>query len=195
MHVKIISQFSPWFEHHNLQTIPMPISAWSERLCSPPLLGHHWDAPSISSAHSSTDTPEIMPRPMTNVHADANAKHARRYGHGHAAQLCWMPQTTTMFFSSPPHSPSTHLYMPERRDTSFLYIAHVHVWHRQSKCWGRRRCPRPFLLFFAWLNASSSYLSNAPSLASCSSLWTSISSQHPAGHLLRAIAVEVCLKI
>jgi hypothetical protein len=39
------------------------------------------------------------------------------------------------------------------------------------------------------------YLSNASGLASCSSLWTSISSWHPAGHLLRAIAIELRLKI
>jgi hypothetical protein len=42
---------------------------------------------------------------------------------------------------------------------------------------------------------SSSYLSNAPGLASSSSLWTSISSRHPAGHLLHAIVVELRLKI
>jgi hypothetical protein len=32
-------------------------------------------------------------------------------------------------------------------------------------------------------------------LAPCSSLCTSISSRHPAGHLLRVIAVELHLKI
>jgi hypothetical protein len=52
--------------------------------CPPPLLGHRRDAPSISSPHSITDIPEIPPRPMTNVHADANAENARRCGHGHA---------------------------------------------------------------------------------------------------------------
>ena len=129
-----------------------------------------------------------MLMPMPNMHA-------RRCGHGHAAPLCWMPQTTARSFPSPPHSSSTHLYTPERRDTSFLYIARVRVGHGQSKFWGSRRCRRPFLLFFAWLNASSSYLSNASGLASCSSLWTSISSRHPAGHLLRAIVVELHLKI
>jgi hypothetical protein len=173
----------------------MSISAWSERLCSLPLLGHHRDAPSIPSSHSITDTLEIPPRPMTNVYANANAEHASHCGHGHPALLCWMPQTIARSFPSPPHSPSTHLYTLERRDTSFLYIACVYVRHRQSKCWGRRRCPRPFLLFYAWLNASSSYLSNVFGLASYSSLWTSISSRHPAGHLLRAIAVELRLKI
>ena len=91
-------------------------------------------APSIPSPHSITDTPEIPPRPMPNVHANANAEHARRYGHGHATPLCWMPQTTARSFPSPPHSPSTHLYTPERRDTSSLYIARVCVRHRQSKC-------------------------------------------------------------
>jgi hypothetical protein len=102
--------------------------------CSPPLLGHRQDAPSIPSPHSNTGTPEIPPRPMTNVHADANVEHARRCGHGHAAPLCWTPQTTARSFPSPPHSPSTHLYMPERRGTSFLYIARVRVRYRQSKC-------------------------------------------------------------
>ena len=60
--------------------------------------------PSIPSPHSITDTPEIPPRPMTNVHADANAEHARRCGHSHAAPLCWTPQTTARSFPSPPHS-------------------------------------------------------------------------------------------
>jgi len=100
---------------------------------SPPLLGHRRDAPSILSPHSITDTPEISPRPMTNVHADANAEHARRCGYGHAAPLCWTPQTIARSFPSPPHSPSTYLYTPERRDTSFFYIARVRVRHRQSK--------------------------------------------------------------
>jgi hypothetical protein len=104
MHVKIISQFPPWFEHHSLQTMPMLISTWSERLCSLPLLGHRRDAPSIPSPHSITNTPEIPPRPMMNVHADANAEHARRYGHGHAAPLCWTPQTTARSFPSQPHN-------------------------------------------------------------------------------------------
>ena len=180
-------QIPPWFEHHSLQTMPMPISAWSEWLCSPPLLGHRRNAPWILSPHSITDTPKIPPRPMTNVHDDANAEHARRCGHDHAAPLCWTPQTTARSFHLPPHSPSTHLYTPERRDTSFLYIARVRVGHGQSKFWGSRRCRRPFLLFFAWLNVSS--------LASSSSLWTSILSRHPAGHLLRAIAIGLRLKI
>src|SRR4051812_26915646 len=114
--------------------MPMPISAWSEQLCSTPLLGHRRDAPSIQSPCSITDTPEIPPRPMPNVHADANAEHASRRGHGHAAPLCWTPQTTASSFPSPSHSHSTHIYTPERRDTSFLYIARVRVRHCQSKC-------------------------------------------------------------
>jgi hypothetical protein len=141
-----------------------------------------------------------------NFHHDSSTTASKRcrcryrhgqngYGHDHTAPLCWTPQTTARSFPLPPHSPSTHLYTPERRDTSFFYIACVHVQHRQSKCLGHHRCPRPFLLFFAWLNASSSYLSNASGLASCSSLWTSISSRHPAGHLLRAITVLLHLKI
>jgi hypothetical protein len=36
---------------------------------------------------------------MTNVHADANAEHARRCGHGHAAPLCWTPQTTALIYT------------------------------------------------------------------------------------------------
>ncbi|KAK1696909.1 hypothetical protein QYE76_013606 [Lolium multiflorum] len=41
------------------------------------------------------DTPEIPPRPMPNVHADANAEHAcTPLWHGHADPLCWTPQTT-----------------------------------------------------------------------------------------------------
>jgi hypothetical protein len=198
MHVKIIGNHN---FHHDSSTIATKRCRCRYRhgqngyACSPPLLGHRRDAPLILSPHSITDTPEIPLRPMTNVHTDANAKHARRCGHGHAARLCWTPQTNARSFPSPPYSPSTHLYMPERRDTSFLYIAPVRVRHCQSKCWGHRQCPRPFLLFFAWLNVSSSYLSNASGLASYSSLWMSISSRHPAGHLLRAIAVELHLKI
>src|SRR4051812_6269561 len=114
--------------------MPMPISAWSEWLCTPPLLGHRRDPPSIPSPHLITDTPEIPPRPMPNIHADANAEHTCRCGHGHATPLCWMSQTTARSFPSPPHSPSTHLYTPERRDTSFLYSSCVRVRHRQSTC-------------------------------------------------------------
>jgi hypothetical protein len=137
MHVKIKGNRN---FHHDSSTIASKRCRCRYRYgqngyaCLPPLLGHRRDAPSIPSPYSITDTPEIPPRPITNIYADTNAKHARRYGHGHAAPLCWTPQTTARSVPSPPHSPSTHLSTLERGDTSFLYIARVRVRHRQSKC-------------------------------------------------------------